>query len=201
MRGFLLALFKKVKCECFATQRARLTVRAGQDSALTFLVMFMDNLKFYEINPKYVKYLSAAAPHLFLNKQSGQRNERKYIGIVLHINGLDYFAPLSSFKDKHRRMKESVDFIKIKDYAVINLNNMFPVPPAECTYVNIQNETDFKYRDLLRAEYRYIKMIQEKIRKNADTVYRLRLKDGDTTALGKRCNNFTLLEKMCKEYR
>ena len=64
----------------------------------------MDNLKLYEINANYITYLSAYAPHLFQNKKSGQKNERKYIGIVLQINGFDYFAPLSSFKDKHRLM-------------------------------------------------------------------------------------------------
>ena len=161
----------------------------------------MDNLKIYEVSAKYVKYLSSFAPHLFLNKQAGQHNERKYIGVVLHINDLDYFAPLSSFKDKHRRMKESLDFIKVKDYAVINLNNMFPVPPSECRYVDISKETDYRYRDLLRAEYRFIKMIQEKIRKNANTVYHLQIKDGSKTALGKRCNDFLRLEKACKDYR
>lgn len=57
---------------------------------------------------------------------------RKYIGIVLEINGLSYFAPLSSFKQKHKKMKEGVDFIKIRDYAVININNMIPVPKALC---------------------------------------------------------------------
>ncbi len=41
---------------------------------------------------------------------------------------MKYFAPLSSYKDKHKKMLETVDFIKIKDYAVINLNNMIPVP-------------------------------------------------------------------------
>lgn len=35
----------------------------------------------------------------------------------MEINGYKYFAPLSSFKDKHKRIKEGVDFIKIKDYA------------------------------------------------------------------------------------
>ena len=43
----------------------------------------MDNLKLYEINGNYVTYLSAYAPRLFQNKKSGQKNERKYIGIVL----------------------------------------------------------------------------------------------------------------------
>ena len=40
----------------------------------------MDNLKLYEINGDYITYLSAYAPHLFQNKKSGQKNERKYIG-------------------------------------------------------------------------------------------------------------------------
>ena len=67
----------------------------------------MENIKLYEVNADYIDYLSAYAPHLFQNKKPGQKNERKYIGIVFQINGLDYFAPLSSFKQKHYRMKES----------------------------------------------------------------------------------------------
>ena len=31
------------------------------------------------------------------------------------------------------KMKESVDFIKIKDYAVININKMIPVPKEQLT--------------------------------------------------------------------
>ena len=61
----------------------------------------MDNIKLYEISPAYIKYLIPHAPHLCQNKQAGQHNERKYIGIVLTVNGMDYFAPLSSFKEKH----------------------------------------------------------------------------------------------------
>lgn len=70
----------------------------------------MDNIKLYEVNPKYINYLSAYAPHLFHNKTAGQANERKYIGVILTVNGMDYFAPLSSFKAKHARMAEAVDF-------------------------------------------------------------------------------------------
>jgi len=35
---------------------------------------------------------------------------------------------------------ENVDFIKIKDYAVININNMFPVPEGNYIYVDISKE-------------------------------------------------------------
>ena len=79
----------------------------------------MRGLKIYEVNPRYVKYLSAYQEHIFFSE--GDKSSRKYIGIVLEINGLKYFAPLSSFKPKHKKMSEGVDFIKIKDYAVINL--------------------------------------------------------------------------------
>ena len=57
-------------------------------------------------------------------------------------------------------MKVMLDFIKVKNYAVINLNNMFPVPESEYKYVKISDESDDKYRSLLQAEYRYIKSIQ-----------------------------------------
>ena len=108
----------------------------------------MDNIKLYEIDPLYVKYISQFAEHAFHNKQPGQQNERKYIGVILTVNGMDYFAPLSSYKEKHLRMPETIDFIKVKRYAVININNMFPVPSGLATYVDISKEKNPKYKSL-----------------------------------------------------
>ena len=71
------------------------------------------DIRFYQIENKYIDYLSPHAPHLFHNKQAGQQNERKYIGIVLQVNGFDYFAPLSSFKQKHNKMSEMIDISRI----------------------------------------------------------------------------------------
>lgn len=159
----------------------------------------MANIKLYEINPSYVNYLLPAAPHLFHNKKPGQQHERKYIGIVLTVNNMDYFAPLSSFKDKHRKMAEGLDFIKVKDYAVINLNNMFPVPDGQYHYVDISKENNPKYKSLLLAEYRYLKSIQERIRKNATSLYRLKT-NGNISPLTKRCNDFARLEAMCQNF-
>ena len=160
----------------------------------------MKNIEFYEVNNAYIDYLLPYATHLFHNKKPGQHNERKYIGVVLHINDNDYFAPLSSYKSKHDAMKEKLDFLKIKKYAVINLNNMFPVPESEYSYVKIGEEKNDKYRSLLQAEYRYIKSIQGKIRKNTLEVYKHKIKNGDSTGLAKRCNDFIELERLCKEY-
>ena len=160
----------------------------------------MENIRFYEVNGDYVNYLAPYAPYLFHNRQSGQVNERKYIGIVMQVNGMDYFAPLSSFKQKHTRMKEGLDFIKVQSYAVINLNNMFPVPSSEYTYVDFAAVQDPKYRSLLLAEYRFIKSIQEKIRKNAAALYKHKLANKENTPLARRCNDFRLLEALCTDY-
>ena len=159
----------------------------------------MDNIKFYEVSATYVDYLVPYAPHLFHNKQKKQQNSRKYIGVVLHIGDMNYFAPLSSFRDKHHKMSESLEFIKIKNYSVINLNNMFPVPQGCYAYVDISKERNPKYKSLLLAEYRFIKSIQEKIRKNANTLYNLKTK-GRQSALTRRCNDFLLLEELCRKY-
>lgn len=159
----------------------------------------MDHIKLYEVAPKYINFLAPHAPHLFRNKQAGQHNERKYIGVILTVNSMDYFAPLSSFKEKHRRMQESLDFIKVKNYAVINLNNMFPVPAGQYFYVDISKVRDLKYRSLLQAEYRYIKSIQQRIRKNAATLYGLK-RNGPISPLTKRCNDFAALENLCRQF-
>ena len=67
------------------------------------------------------------------------------------MNEIKYFVPLSSYKPKHEKMKNGLDFLKVGNYAVINLNNMFPVPDGEYRYVDIQKEKDMQYMKLLMS--------------------------------------------------
>ena len=94
-----------------------------------------NNIRIYEIKTEYIKYLSQYQKHLFMHDNG--KEKRKYIGIILEINSVKYFAPLSSFKEKHKKMAEGVDFIKLKDYAVININNMIPVPMSQVIEIDI----------------------------------------------------------------
>ena len=130
-----------------------------------------DNIRIYEIKSEYIKYLSNYQKHIFLQTES--KNKRKYIGIVFEIGHIKYFAPLSSYKDKHKKMKEGVDFIKIKDLS---------------------------YRYLLQAVSREVNRQRNRIRKNAGIVYSHKKYNGNSTALAKRTNDFELLEKLCREY-
>ncbi len=160
----------------------------------------MEKLLFYEIEEQYINYLSKFAVHLFHNANDGQKKTRKYIGIVFKIHGYKYFAPLSSFKPKHKRLCETIDFIKIGNMAVINLNNMFPVPDKAVILCNPNMQTDIQYRTLLLNELRIIRKKTEQIRNNAKLVYNHKLLNDGKSKLGQRCNDFKLLEIKSLEY-
>ena len=87
---------------------------------------------------------------------------------------MNYFTPLSSYKPKHDKMKNCLDFLKIGNYAVININNMFPVPEGEYQYVHIPEIKNTQYQKLLMAEYRLIKKLQDRIKRNAALTCNLR---------------------------
>lgn len=157
-----------------------------------------DSIRIYEVKSEYIKYLGNYQKHIFA--QTEGKDKRKYIGIVLEIKGFKYFAPLSSYKEKHKKMKESVDFIKIKDYAVINLNNMIPVPDSQIVDIDINREKNASYKYLLQAESREVNRQKKRIRKNAEIVYSHKKHNENATPLAKRTNDFELLEKLCKEY-
>ena len=158
-------------------------------------------LNIYEIDPDYIRYLSSFEEHLFRNKKISQNFNRKYVGVVLSINGFDYFAPLSSFKEKHKRLSETLDFIKIGQYAVINLNNMFPAPAKLCQRINFSEIKDLNYKNLLSNEYKIIRQKADLILNNANEVYHHKLINDGKSKLSQRCNDFHLLEEKLKEYK
>ena len=178
---------------------SELIVGASSLVPISYLgLLKLKSLKIYEIDSEYIKYLSQYQKHLFIS--DGNKSNRKYIGIILEINNYKYFAPLSSFKEKHKKMKENVDFIKIRDYAVININNMVPVPNGKFQLVDINGINDSNYKFLLQAENREINKQKNRILKNASIVYNHKLKYKNSTLLAKRTNEFTVLETAHNKY-
>ena len=158
----------------------------------------MERLKIYEVKTEYIAYLSQYQDHIFWS--GGEKAGRKYIGVIFQIGSYCYFAPLSSYKAKHKRMSETVDFLKIKDYAVININNMIPVPTGVYELTDINHVKDEHYRYLLQAESRTINAMRSRIMKNAEIVYHHKLRNGDNTPLSMRSNDFMVLEAACDRY-
>ena len=56
------------------------------------------------------------------------------------------------------------------------------------------------YRYLLQAESREINRQKNRIRKNAEIVYSHKKRNGVSTPLAKRTNDFELLENLCQKY-
>ena len=110
--------------------------------------MKKNKLRWYIANKDYVNYLKD-----FDSKVENINYDRKlkpYIGILITINEFDYYVPISSAKEKHYKIKEGMDFIKIKQddkiIGVLNLNNMIPISGdnvKELKYKDIEQYRDF----------------------------------------------------------
>lgn len=131
-----------------------------------------------------------------------------YLGIILSVGDFFYYVPISSAKEKHKNMKNSLDFQKIQDentlYAVLNLNNMIPVPNSciqQIKYNQIEKfrsfdseteKTDYIY--LLQKEKRLIDAMEETIKNKAQKLHE-KCTSAPNSKLAARCCNFRLLEE------
>lgn len=153
----------------------------------------MDNkLRFYEVSPKYIEYLKQfdyKIPDIVYEDR-----EKFLAGVLFTINGLNYFAPVSSFNKQQR----TNFLIKVGDYPVgsIRLSFMFPVPSSAIRLKNFDNEK-LDYQKLVQLEYRYCNKNRCAIRSKAQDIYQLQKHD---SFYHKHCCNFSLLEKKCREW-
>ncbi|MGYP000283735694 len=56
-------------------------------------------LKIYSVSDKYINYLRKDFPNVYSNKENRRKHTRKYIGVVLELEGYHYYVPMSSPKD------------------------------------------------------------------------------------------------------
>lgn len=148
-----------------------------------------EKLDFYEVNVDYVKYLKQFDSRI---PNVEYQNRNKFLcGTLFKINGLNYFAPVSSFN-----IKQSSNYvIEVGNVPVgsVRYSFMFPVPDAEIKQKVINNESDYQYRFLLRQELKYCNKNREVIQSKAKAIYHKAL-DKNTT-YHQFCCDFQLLEK------
>ena len=163
-----------------------------------------NKLLLVRIDTEYCNYLrtfDSKVPYNYNEKEL-----RPFVGVLFKIGKIMYFAPLSSPKPKHLKMKTMMDFLKIDNgkLGAINFNNMLPV-----TKKNII-ELDLNKEPLTKSEEKYIKLLQEQLywlNRNDEKIYDRSKKlydkyvDGTLNSnIASRCCNFKLLEEICKEY-
>lgn len=122
------------------------------------------------------------------------------------VENCEYFAPLSSSKEKHKRMKNTLDLIKIKDgeYGVINFNNMIPVSSNNYEEFDLNKKSNNKkemYRiQLINNQLRWLTANKKKVYTKSKILYNLYKNDKLAKNVKDRCCNFPLLEEKCIEY-
>lgn len=157
------------------------------------------NLKIYYLDEKYINYLRKFDSKVAYNKCK----TRPYVGVVYTFNGFNYFAPLSSPKEKHLTMSDkAIDIFKIKDgiLGIININNMIPTP-LECISEVLPTITNAKYKALVENQTTFINDNRRKLL-NKVKLFRFQADKGYLPPRVKeRCCNFKLLEEKCQEYK
>ena len=123
------------------------------------------------------------------------------------VNKYEYFAPLSSPKEKHKKLKNTIDLIKINggEYGVINFNNMIPVNRNNYEEYNLNKITDDKKEMrriiLMNNQLRWLTSNKNEIYSKSKLLYNLYIKNKLPKYVVDRCCNFPLLEEKSKLFK
>lgn len=159
----------------------------------------MDKLNFFTVDLQYVNYLKdterkkrgfCRVPDIDYGKQ---RKEKFLCGVVLTVGRINYYVPVSSYK------QQKPDNFLIKSaggqvVASLRFNYMFPVPDDLVSVRVISNEPDRAYRALLAQELQYCIRNQETIQRLAERTYKRVLLGKDPGLVANSCD-FKLLEQ------
>lgn len=160
----------------------------------------MQKLYFYTVSDDYIRYLSSYEKKICFNKGK----KRPYIGIVFKVGYINYFAPFSSPKPKHIKMKDYIDYIKIDNgrLGVINFNNMIPIPLEVCRKVELKDVGKSEYEMLLLNQYRWCNKPDNynRIINTANKLYYRVINKTINKAVLDRCCDYKLLEDKYFQY-
>lgn len=162
------------------------------------------NLKIVRVNSDYCDYLRKFDDKVAYNKH--EKELRPFIGILFKIENCEYFAPLASPKEKHIKMKNKIDFLKIKggELGAVNFNNMIPVKEHNYYLVDL-NRTNLsileqKYQQLLKQQLQWLNEHYNQLKNKSFKLYQLYNSGRLPENIKERCCNFKLLEEKCLEY-
>lgn len=157
-------------------------------------------LSFYTVDVAYgngLKAIEPRVPHI-----SNGKERRPFVGVVLMIGLIPYYAPLTSPKPKHQAMKNQIDFLKINNgkWGAINFNNMIPVPQQYLSKVSIAiTPTDTfdeqRYKRLLGNQLSWCNQQRARIEQKALKLYQTIAGNNAHVLLRQRCCDFAKCEQ------
>jgi protein AbiQ len=154
-------------------------------------------MDFYNIDTKYADYLRSKdkqVPHI------GYKTHNKFLcGVVLSINGFDYYAPISH--DTHKQRTNLIIASKTgRALSSIKFCFMIPVIDNVISRMNFSEikEIDPSYADLLYEEWDFCNKNEVIIMRKAIGVYNIGC--NKSHVLNYTCCDFSLLETICTQY-
>ncbi|WP_020072494.1 type III toxin-antitoxin system ToxN/AbiQ family toxin [Faecalispora sporosphaeroides] len=155
----------------------------------------MSKFKFYEVDKEYVKFLQkheGKIPNI-----SYDTNDKFVCGVLFDINGMKYFAPVSSFT-KQQKTNILIKSASGKIISSVRLSFMFPIPDQLVRVKDFSKE-EYRYKRLLMEELDFCNKNSHKIVKKALYIYQT-VKDGSDALLKKNCCDFDRLESVYTQY-
>ena len=177
----------------------------------------MDRLMLYSVSDTYIEYLRKNFPNVYSNKTDTRVHTRKYIGVVICVEGYRYYIPLSSPKEtdyqvagKERVIKKSIIPImrivvknsegKKELKGTLRISHMIPVPETELELYDLEHEPDDTYKDLVHQEIVFIRKNREKIIANANLLYKQKTENDITAGYVESALDYKALERKCIEF-
>ncbi|GHS90197.1 hypothetical protein AGMMS49957_15510 [Synergistales bacterium] len=173
-----------------------------------FLMEAFMNLSFYRADAEYCDFLRMADPRVPYTMEN--KETRPFVGVLLSIGDMRYYAPLTSPKPKHAAMKNQLDFLKINGgaWGAINFNNMIPIhisclTPVELRILLRDAKSEIDYKNLLANQLSWCNANKLRILAQASKLYRLITVGKARPELLSRCCDFKTDELQylayCKE--
>ena len=152
----------------------------------------------YDITEKYKNYLRT------FDKRVSEKENRKFYGIIVTKNNVDYYIPFTSKVNKktNSRLTVNIKDTKNRIIAKLLLNNMIPVVEEEAIKVDINKS---KYKDYYNAEIEYLRNNKAKneLIKKIQTIFDVLNSPNDNRYefFKKICCDFKLLEEKSKQWQ
>lgn len=163
-------------------------------------------IAFYYVDVEYINFLKEKELTRYgytnVPNVSYSNNNKFFYGVVLLVNNIPYYVPVSSYTKKQEHNLQ----IKIEHnhsseiVGTLRFNYMIPVPYEAIRVVDFKdNRFSEKERIKLQKEYKYCLKKIDNIKKLAKKTYDQVMEGKKLQLIGNSCD-FKLLEKAYKEY-
>lgn len=165
----------------------------------------MEKLNFYDVDRGYIAYLQEEERKVrgFTRVPNMEYDgEQKFLcGIVLKINTIDYYVPVTSFKEKK---SENIRIVFLNDYknpvkGSLRFNYMIPVPRDTIKVRVIKEEPQINRRLFLNKQLEFCNNNITKILNQANRTYKRIINNYNPSLTFNSCD-FKLLEIKYLEY-